>query len=69
MSACKTGCGTDTGFPGSALCGMCRNAWVDSGEFDRYSQCATPEAADVACMDFCNRTRAERSVRNNEVKT
>ena len=59
MSACATGCGADTGIQGGALCGLCRNAWVDSPEFYRYSQCTTPEAADVARLDFCNRVRSE----------
>ena len=60
MSACATGCGEDTGIKGGSLCGLCRNAWVDSPEFDRFNQCTTPEASDVARMDFCNRVRAER---------
>lgn len=58
MSACKTGCGRDTGK--ATLCVDCLEEWADSTEERRGTQAATPEARAVALTDFCNRIRAER---------
>lgn len=70
MSACATGCGTETG---PSICAGCWQLWLMSGEYRRACAIGDDENArhaaeryDVAQMDFCNRTRAERTVRDNE---
>jgi len=65
MSACKTGCGVETG--GLCLCASCWQLWFASGEYARAcaavndaSTHGATERYDVAQADFCHRVRAER---------
>lgn len=61
MSACATGCGRDA-LPEHFLCPTCNGLWLTSEE-GQYP------GRHTALVDFCNRARAERQVRNNEGTT
>lgn len=68
VSACKTGCGREATENEGRLCDTCNDKWWVSPEWARWDV-AMPDAEArrmSALTDFCNRTRAERSVRNNE---